>query len=44
MDHQTQRQSASKELAFLLCIGIPAFAIALLCALFVWTSMGRNTT
>lgn len=37
-----QRQFPWKELAFLLVIGIPAFAIALLCGLFVWTYTGRQ--
>src|SRR5688572_5613903 len=40
MDHQMQRRLPWKELAFLLVIGIPAFAIALLCGLFVWTYTG----
>ena len=40
MEQQIQRQFPWKELAFLLVIGIPAFVIALLCGLFVWTYTG----
>src|ERR687898_750599 len=40
MDHQTDRQLVLIELAVLLVIGIPAFGIALLCALYVWTYTG----
>jgi hypothetical protein len=40
MDHQTQRRLPWGEVALLLVMGIPAFAIALLCGLFVWTYTG----
>jgi hypothetical protein len=40
MDYQPDRQFPWNELGLLLIVGIPAFAIALLCALFVWTYTG----
>ena len=40
MDHQMRQQFPGKELAYLLLVGIPAFAAALLWGLFVWTGPG----
>jgi hypothetical protein len=42
MDQQMRQQFPWKELAYLLLVGIPAFAIALSWGLFVWTYRERQ--